>query len=323
MEPPSLALVRVAALAPVVAFLQESGVAVHSLLGHLDLPACALQFPESLIPLRKAVGFLEESARALGIDSLGVLAARETSITALGVFGRLVQRQETLADAIETALDAMPAFCSGIRCRLTLCGSRAELIPEFVDAYAARSRQTLDYWAGLMCSLVGLAQEHEGDRTYVARSNGVPAVVFRESLLARPLAPPSAACVLHERELRAWQDSAPAGDFPGSVQQVIRTLSSPAVPRIGLTAAAIGISVRGLQRRLAESGASYERLVFRARFETAMDLLAGTDVTVLAVALDAGYSDHAHFTRAFRRWTGMSPREFRRSRRNATPAMSH
>ena len=65
---------------------------------------------------------------------------------------------------------------------------------------------------------------------------------------------------------------------------------------------------------------SYERLVVQSRFATATQLLQNTDVTVLDVALDAGYSDHAHFTRAFRRWTGMSPSEFRRTRRGTVRA---
>ena len=50
-----------------------------------------------------------------------------------------------------------------------------------------------------------------------------------------------------------------------------------------------------------------------SRLGTAVHLLASTDATVLDIALDVGYSDHAHFTRAFRRWTGVAPREFRKN----------
>ena len=94
--------------------------------------------------------------------------------------------------------------------------------------------------------------------------------------------------------------------------QVMATLPSSDYPRIGLTANAIGMSVRALQRRLAEAGVSHGRLVAESRFATAVRLLEGTDATVLDIALDLGYSDHAHFTRAFRRWTGIAPRDFRR-----------
>jgi AraC-like DNA-binding protein len=47
-------------------------------------------------------------------------------------------------------------------------------------------------------------------------------------------------------------------------------------------------------------------------FSEAQRMLGDPDRRVIDVALDLGYSDHAHFTRAFERWTGIPPREFRR-----------
>jgi len=103
-----------------------------------------------------------------------------------------------------------------------------------------------------------------------------------------------------------------------SIEQVIATLSSPDYPRIDTVARAIGTGARTLQRRLAEAGATYERMLARTRLRAAAHLLENTNATVLDIALEVGYSDHAHFTRAFRRWTGVPPREFRRSRATAT-----
>src|SRR5262245_3097828 len=188
MQSPPLALGRVAALVPVVAFLRRTGAAVDRLLGRLDLPPFVFHSPEELIPLRQAVRFMEESARESGIQSLGTLAGRDSSVTALGVFGRLVRRQATLADAIATAARTMPAFSSGVRCRLTICGSRAELHPEFVDPYAGGSRQACEYLVTLIGDLVGLAQGTDGERASTVTANDVPTIVFAQSLLWRPLA---------------------------------------------------------------------------------------------------------------------------------------
>jgi AraC-like DNA-binding protein len=320
---PPLALIRSAAVAPVVAFLRGAGAPVERLLGLSHLPPLILHTRESLIPLRQAVHFLEGSARETGIGNLGSLAAGHAAIAMLGMFGHLVRQEVTLARALETAIRAMPAFSSGLSYRLTIEGSRAEVRHEFTDAYAGGSRQAREYFHTLMLGLVRLVQrQREPDEARSTISNGPPVVVFPAGMLERPLEPLFPARAIDEGAVQTWLASTPAGDFAGAVQQVIDTLSFPTAPRIGLTAAAIGISVRGLQRRLAEAGMSYERLVVQSRFATATQLLQNTDATVLDVALDAGYSDHAHFTRAFRRWTGMSPSEFRRTRRGTVRAVN-
>ena len=323
MLAPPLALIRAAAIGPVVAFLRGAGAPVERLLGLAHLSPLILHTRESLIPLSQVVRLIEGSARETGIGNLGRLAASHAGITTLGMFGHLVRREVTLARALEAAIRAVPAFSSGLCYRLTIEGSRAEVRHEFIDAFAGGSRQSHEYFHTLMLGLVRLVQRPgERDEARSTISNGRPVVVFPAGMLERPLKPLFPARAVDEAAVQAWLASTPAGDFAGAVQQVIDMLSSPTAPRIGLTAAAIGISVRGLQRRLAEAGMSYERLVVQSRFVTATQLLQNTDATVLDVALDAGYSDHAHFTRAFRRWTGMSPSEFRRTRRGAVRAVN-
>jgi len=66
-------------------------------------------------------------------------------------------------------------------------------------------------------------------------------------------------------------------------------------------------------RRLALEGDSYLRLVEQARFETAAQRLRDDRAKLIDIAYDLGYTDAANFTRAFRRWTGMGPRAFRRT----------
>ena len=71
------------------------------------------------------------------------------------------------------------------------------------------------------------------------------------------------------------------------------------------------MTVRTLQRRLSVAGLSHEVLVAQTRFATAAAVLEQTNAKILDLALDLGYSDHANFTRAFRRWAGCSPHEYR------------
>ncbi|MFZ5693562.1 MAG: helix-turn-helix domain-containing protein [Pseudomonadota bacterium] len=73
------------------------------------------------------------------------------------------------------------------------------------------------------------------------------------------------------------------------------------------------ISARTLQRRLNDWGVNFEELIDEYRRDRAVRLLARADHTVLEIAYSLGYSDPAHFTRAFNRWTGVSPRAYRQA----------
>jgi AraC-like DNA-binding protein len=73
------------------------------------------------------------------------------------------------------------------------------------------------------------------------------------------------------------------------------------------------LSPRTLQRRLHHAGLTYAQLIAEARRSSAERLLADRSCTIADVARSLGYSDPAHFTRAFQRWTGVTPRAFRLS----------
>lgn len=70
-------------------------------------------------------------------------------------------------------------------------------------------------------------------------------------------------------------------------------------------------SVRTLQRRLFEAGVTYSALVGQVRRELACAKLETTQLHVADIAKDLGFKDHSSFSRAFLRWTGMSPRAYR------------
>lgn len=72
----------------------------------------------------------------------------------------------------------------------------------------------------------------------------------------------------------------------------------------------LGMAPRTLQRRLDAAGLTFEGLVDDLRRDLAQSRLR-EGATITDTAMSLGYSDTAHFTRAFRRWTGMTPSAFR------------
>jgi len=73
----------------------------------------------------------------------------------------------------------------------------------------------------------------------------------------------------------------------------------------------VGMSERTLQRRLADDGTSFNVLLDQVRFDTAKQLLQNHSISVTDISGELGYKDPANFTRAFRRWAGVSPRKHR------------
>lgn len=76
-------------------------------------------------------------------------------------------------------------------------------------------------------------------------------------------------------------------------------------------ARALYMSDRTLKRKLMSEGTSYFELLDAARKERALLLLRSPDLTLEQVAERVGYSELSNFTRAFRRWTGTTPKRFR------------
>lgn len=76
----------------------------------------------------------------------------------------------------------------------------------------------------------------------------------------------------------------------------------------------LGMSVRSLRRRLSEEGVSYAALVEEAQAAVAKRLLDDPSRSIFAAACDMGFSDPSAFHRAFKRWTGMTPKRYRAER---------
>ena len=105
--------------------------------------------------------------------------------------------------------------------------------------------------------------------------------------------------------------STPARDFVGSLRQVIQSLSSNNYPNLKEVADITGMSSRTLQRRLKEAEISYTEIINQIQFERAKTLLKESNLTLREISEALGYSTQGHFSRAFKRWTGITPQLFR------------
>jgi len=83
----------------------------------------------------------------------------------------------------------------------------------------------------------------------------------------------------------------------------------------------LGTTGRTLQRHLQNQGLTYAQLVAEARYQVACTMLSGSDSKMIDIAFATGYEDPSHFSRAFRRIAGVSPRQYRAAARRPAPAV--
>ncbi|MBI2734640.1 MAG: AraC family transcriptional regulator ligand-binding domain-containing protein [Aquabacterium sp.] len=88
-------------------------------------------------------------------------------------------------------------------------------------------------------------------------------------------------------------------------------------PDVAAMAQKLLMSERTLKRRLQDEGCSFQALLDQARHQDSLRLLGNPALAIKQVAEAVGYTDPANFARAFAKWTGISPREWRQKQRSA------
>lgn len=338
-----IALMRVSALVPVRRFLRRIGAPVDRLLQRLHLPADLFADPEALIPAYLGTRFIAEGARSQGIETLGALAGESTKLEDLGTFGRQLLGAVTLHDVIRTAQRIGPAYHSGERFFLTGTAPAQRLCQRFVVRLDDWQLQT-DLYALLTALVLFRSVAGSSWRPTVYLQTGAPKalrdvpalrdadLVFDQPLSAIGVSPALLRLPLtaHADDgengraaLTTWRESGPANDLVTSLRQWLSGVLRTDAVRIDVLCRTIGTTPRTLQRRLAEAGTTYGRVLAQARFGAAIRLLARDDHTVRDVAYAVGYRDAAHLTRAFHRWSGASPSAFRRSQGDPGAKVTH
>jgi AraC-like DNA-binding protein len=110
---------------------------------------------------------------------------------------------------------------------------------------------------------------------------------------------------------RMLADAGQPGDFADEVRRVLHSLARSGSTSIDDVAQFFRMHRRTVHRRLRDEGTDFRSLLDDVRFGISRQLLRATDTPVTEIAAVVGYSEPSAFTRAFRRWSGKSPREWR------------
>jgi len=94
-------------------------------------------------------------------------------------------------------------------------------------------------------------------------------------------------------------------------------------PKLDEGAAHLDIGSRALRRRLEELGTNFTRLIAETKVDQAKFFLDKKDLSAQDISELLGYSEVTNFRRAFKSWTGMSPKDYRQKTSNQTTLSPH
>jgi AraC-like DNA-binding protein len=95
------------------------------------------------------------------------------------------------------------------------------------------------------------------------------------------------------------------------VRALMRARPPCEIPDVTAAARQLGLSERSLRRRLQEEGTSYRELTQTLLYETACSMLRNRELTLQNIAHVLGFADSTAFHRAFRRWSRLTPADYR------------
>ncbi len=299
--------------------------------------ADALRDPWARIPLRDLVALYETAARLTGDSALGLHVGARTDFRAYDVLGYVIANSATLRAAFANGARYLPVWTDGVVLEVVDVGSRACLRWEYVDPAIGECRQDCEMSLLALLTIARVlaprVMPREVHFQHDRPGHGAEhrkwfgnAVSFRmpqnqlvfdaASLDCRLANADSALCAVLTRYADALLPGAPPRQrLVDCVKAAIRRGLPASNGRLDIVARRLGTSARSLERQLNAQGHSFRSLLASVRCTAAREYLADSEATIDDIARRLGYSESSVFHRAFRSWTGTTPRQFRLRRR--------
>ena len=330
----SIHVTRRAHLNGYLEFLERIGAPVERGLEAAKLPVERTS-SDALVTVHSLFSFVHSMSRREGIDNLGVevglsvqeraiggplrdaIALAPTLLEGIRVFSRFAKAEGSHLDiGLEERGDSVLFWHRGVHDDHPGFG---QMETYFVQALLGCARAFLGpAWEAPAIGLESprvperALKAYPGSRVLCAQP--LHFIEIPRVLLSRPPAGPAV-----KKGVSPSPESALPSGFAESLRGLLESYVCDGKLSLGFAAELAGVSTRTLQRQLQAAGVSFSDLVGQARYRVAARMLEDPAHTVTDVAHSVGYDDSSHFTRAFRRMTGVPPSVFRRS---ATPGVA-
>ncbi len=327
------AMQRAASLAHLPPLLAELGFDLATVLDGTGVSVADLR-PDAYIPYASYLKTLERSAELSRTPEFGLLLGARQTLEALGPLGRAMRHAATLGEALEDFVAFQIGNSTGGTAYLHRSGEDFAFGYGIYDPDTKPSREMYDLVVAVGCNFIRDLTAGKAEPLEILMIGREPAdVAPYEALTPRPIRfDQRETCLILPRRVlkfplktadRALRETtlselsqrllhAPWG-MSSRVKHALRSLMLTGAHSMPDVAAHLEIHPRTLRRALNSEGTTFEALKDEIRHAVARQLLALTQLPAADVGLSLGYSTPSSFVHAFRRWSGMSPIQWRRA----------
>jgi AraC-like DNA-binding protein len=325
--------VRVAVVWRLPAILAEFGVDPRDALDAAGLPTGLFDDPENRIDYPAIGQLLLACEQLTRCDHIGLLICQHTRLANFGLAGQYALCGDTVGDGLRNLVNHFNLHSTASIISLITTGefTRFAYAIAAPDMTVTRPFQLVAMTIGfnILQDLCGpamlpavvtfacggpsnLRPLHKYFHTPLRFESDESALIFERRWLDRPL-PPIDPGTRRQIESQVRDEQARAlEDFPTAVRLMLRKQLLIGDCSMEGVAAMLGMHRRTVDRHLQRHGVRYGELLESVQKDAARQLLLDTHLQVQQVAETMHFSSAANFATAFRRWTGMTPSEYRK-----------
>jgi AraC-like DNA-binding protein len=312
---------------------RDNGLNPYDVLKRCALDPVVLRRRDLYVPYARFAQALSLAATESGNHLFGLQLSRYHDYLVLGPFGLLLAQAESFPEVLKLTQKYVHLHAQGIELSVV---ERAETL-EVRYAVALRERvdqrQLLELGMGVvhrsLASLFGdvwrprrvdLSHEAQTEVSHYQAFFGCE-VVFAQPHNAFSAEP----AIIHQRPVEQRNqlkshligqftdaDSAPQ-DVVAQTSFVLESILSTGEASLPVVARLLGRHPRMLQQALQAQGQTFRQVLDQVRYSEAQQQLRHSEQSITELALQLGYADETAFSRAFKRWSGKSPRAWRQA----------
>ena len=323
----NIPLVRLNLIQPFLIELRRREIEVDSLLREFDLTAETVANQDLFVPASVVYRMLERFVTASGDAHLGVQQGERLDISTWSPFAEAAKKSGTISELLTRCSINAQADASSVNLILRTAGERSDFQVKRFAETSSRPAQVDAFWIGILVSILKKACGSNWDPAKVIASvcdagalpeNYQGIRISEHGSIGPKVSFPSAWLYVSFNVNKSNVDQnraqiqVVAQSYIESFRQVLVAHIDDPKLDAKLAAELCDTNKRTLQLRLQKSGTTIKHEIDELRRQRAVDELENSDRSISAIACRVGYSNSAAFSRAFKKWTGQSPQEFRR-----------